>query len=167
MPSYVVIRLIPDAPVDAGTFSTYLQNLTIKVYPANDTSGAVLGTITTVGTGLMLAQVPWSPGSYSALISANLADATVQAGSSNFGNTFVLRSADSIPFGSTVIDPSNGKAFNSNTDVSNIAGSTATVTVSQNIQQAIMAGEAVSFYFTYPNIDLNWGASDPTFSFVL
>jgi hypothetical protein len=167
MSSYVVIRLIPDAPVDAGTFSTYLQNLTIKVYPANDTGGPLLGTITTVGTGLMLAQVPWSPGSYSALISANLADATVQAGSSNFGNILVLKSADGIPFGSTVIDPSNDKAFNSNTDVSNIAGSTATVTVNQNIQQAIVAGEAVSFYFTYPNIDLNWSASEPTFSFVL
>jgi hypothetical protein len=76
MSSYVVVRLIPDAPVDAGTFSTYLQNLTIKVYPANNPRGTPLGEITTVGSGLMLTQVPWSPGSYAASTSAPLANAT-------------------------------------------------------------------------------------------
>jgi hypothetical protein len=174
MSSYVVIRLIPDTPVDAGTFSTYLESLTITVYPADKTGGTALGSITTVGSGLMLTEIPWSPGSYAASTAVNLASATVQAGG-NFGSTLVLTSAAGIPFGSTVIDPSNIKAFNSNTQVSDIAaqsGNSATVTVNQNIQQAIVAGESVSFSFTYPPagappITLNWTASKPTFSFVL
>src|SRR5581483_3377613 len=175
MPSYVVIRLIPDAPIDGGTFSTYLKDLTIQVYRANDPGGTLLGEITTVGSGLMLAGVPWSSGSYSALISENLAEATVQDGSGTFGKILVLKNADGIPFGSGVIDPSNNKAFNQDTDVSDIAvqaGSTVTVTVNQDIQQAIVENEAVSFYFTYPpsgvsSIDVNWSTSQPTFSFKL
>lgn len=179
MPSYVVIRLIPDAPVDGGTFSTYLENLTIKVYPANDPGGTLLGEITTVDSDLTLSEIPWSPGTYVASVSTNLAKATVQAGTKNFGNILVLGNANGIPFGSVVIDPSDSSAFGSNTDVNNIAaqsGSTATVTVSQNIQDAIVAEDVVTFYFAYgpassaphsPTINPDWGASQPSFSFFI
>jgi Tc toxin complex TcA C-terminal TcB-binding domain len=175
MSSYIVVRLIPDAPVDGGTFGTYLRDLTITVYRANDPGGTPLGQITTVGSGLMLNEVPWSPGTYAALISGNLAKATVQAGTNDFGKTLVLDDAAGIPFGSSVVDPSNSGAFNQNTLVSNIAalsGSTETLTVNPDIQQAIVAGEAVSFYFTYPpsgvaSINVDWSASQPSFSFVL
>ncbi|MFM0258419.1 Tc toxin subunit A-related protein [Paraburkholderia sediminicola] len=176
MSSYVVVRLIPDAPVDGGTFGTYLRDLTITVYPANDPNGTPLGKISTVGSELMFAEIPWSPGDYSALVTANVKEATVQSGG-KFGTTLVLDSAKGIPFGSTVIDPSNTNAVDptSNTIVNNIAavaGSTETVTVNQGIQQAIVAGEAVSFYFTYPpsgvaSINVDWSANQPTFSFAL
>lgn len=165
MPSYVVIRLIPDAPVDGGTFSTYLQNLTIQVYPANDLGSTPLGKITTVGSGLLLSAVPWSPGSYSASISVKLTQATAQG-----SGALVFGSAAGIPFGSVVTDPSNSKAFNTSTamhvnDIAAQAGATATVTVDQGVQQPILADEAISFSFTYPNVALNWSAGE--FSFVL
>jgi hypothetical protein len=36
--SYLVVRLVPDSPVDGGTFGTYLDGLQIEVYPANASS---------------------------------------------------------------------------------------------------------------------------------
>ena len=33
--NFLIIRIHPDSPVDGGTFSTYLDGLQIKVYPAN------------------------------------------------------------------------------------------------------------------------------------
>ena len=177
MPSYVVIRLIPDSPVDGGTFSGYLNNLTITIYPANQTGGAALGSITTVGSEVTFLEVPWDPGSYFGSVSANLQTSTVQAGSSgsDYNKILVLSSAKGIPFGSTVFAPSDKDAFLQNTVVSDIAlpsGATATVTVNQNIQDAIVQGEAVGFYFTYSpsnpsGFTVNWGASPPTFSFVV
>src|ERR1039458_8277637 len=35
MPSYLVIRLVPDSPVDAATFGTYLDGLELQVLDAN------------------------------------------------------------------------------------------------------------------------------------
>jgi hypothetical protein len=34
-PPYIVIRLVPDSPVDGGTFSTYLNGLELQVLDAN------------------------------------------------------------------------------------------------------------------------------------
>ncbi len=46
MPNYIVLRLTPPVAVDAKTFTTYLKNLTIKVYDisyAQPTAGTLIG----------------------------------------------------------------------------------------------------------------------------
>jgi Tc toxin complex TcA C-terminal TcB-binding domain len=179
MPSYVVIRLIPDSPVDGGTFGTYLDGLQIKVFPADDPAAAALGETQTVTSDLTFSEIPWSSGTYVASVSANLVQATQQAGSSNFGTQLILDNAAGIAYGSVATDPADNTVFNSNTDVNNIAapsGNTTTVTVNQNIQKAIVAGDVVTFYFAYgsassdphsPGVTVDPGPANPSFSFAL
>jgi Tc toxin complex TcA C-terminal TcB-binding domain len=190
MPSYIVIRLVPDSPVDGGTFGTYLDGLNIKVYPANDPNGTALGETTTVNSDLTLSEVPWIPGTYVASVSANLAEATKQKGTAtnDYGDILMLQSptnsvfgaAAGIAYGSVATDPTDttNSVISSNTVVNNIAapaGSSTTVTVNQEIKKPIVAGDVVTFYFAYgsgssdpnspPISSLDWTSAKPSFSF--
>src|SRR5580700_5992189 len=56
MPNYIVLRLTPPAAIDAATFTTYLTNLTIKVYDisyAQATAGTLIGLASFAGAQIV------------------------------------------------------------------------------------------------------------------
>ncbi len=55
---YVVIRLVPESPVDGTTFSTYLNDLSLQLIDAN--TGKILSD---QAFSSPLAVFPWPPGS--------------------------------------------------------------------------------------------------------
>lgn len=63
---YIVIRLVPDSPVDGATFGSYLDGLQIKIYPAKapQTAATLLGTTQIALSSLSLSPLPWALGTY-------------------------------------------------------------------------------------------------------
>jgi Tc toxin complex TcA C-terminal TcB-binding domain/Protein of unknown function (DUF2934) len=179
MPSYLVVRLVPESPVDGGTFSTYLDGLQIQVYAADEPQIAanLLGETQIVSSDLTLAEVPWLPGTYVASVSKVVQTPTTEVGSGNYGTTLQINDGNGIAFGSDVACPSNTQLINANTAVTDIpSASTPTVTLSQSIPQFVAANTVVTFYFAYgpgssapssPAINPTYTGSNPSFSFVL
>src|SRR5579863_9638869 len=90
--NFLVIRIHPDSPVDGATFSTYLEDLQIKVYlagtyPGTTTHPAVLlGETQVNASSLNLVAVPWLSDTYVASVSKKVAAPTTGSGT-NFGTT--------------------------------------------------------------------------------
>ena len=101
--NFLVIRIHPDSPVDGATFSTYLEDLQIKVFLAGTTT--LLGETQVNSATLNLIQVPWIPDTYVASVSKRVALATPGSGT-NFGTTLDVKKADGIAFGSIPTCPS-------------------------------------------------------------
>ncbi len=186
MPSYIVIRLVPDSPVDAATFSSYLDGLQIQVYRAGEplTAANLLGETNVQGNGsipgLTLIQVPWYQGTYVASVSKVVETPTQEASSTDYGTTLVLEDGNGIAYGSMVTCPANTQLFTENTEVQEVLPSpspNATVTLTQNIAGFVAAGTAVTFSFAYgsnsydasapSSITVNYTGSNPGFSFNL
>jgi hypothetical protein len=175
MASYLVIRLVPDSPVDAGTFGTYLDNLQIKVYQADEPQSAatLLGETQIVSSNLSLAQVPWQFGIWVASVSKAVEKSTAQVGSGNYGTSLVVQDGNGIAFGSEVVCAQNTKLFSGNTSVTDIPPSPGpALTLSQNIPNFVAAGTVATFYFAYgapgtPSINPTYTGSNPSFSFNL
>ncbi len=180
--NFLVIRIHPDSPVDAATFSTYLEDLQIEVYLAG-TFGVKppippIGQTNINSASLTLIEDPFSPGTYIASVS-KLASLPTQRSGGAFGTTLAVEDADGVPFGAiaTSADP---KMFNSGTTVTNIpapaAGSTA-LTLSQAIQNFTAQGNVVTFAQGYgpqrsdsnapATVNADLTSSNPTFSFQL
>src|ERR1700722_15207649 len=91
---YLVIRLVPDAPVDGPTFATYLDGLQIQAFDAY--TGAPLSDYA-YASPLVISQN--SLGQYGAVVSAMTSTSTpFSAGS--YGATLTFDSADAISIGS-------------------------------------------------------------------
>ena len=138
--NFLVIRIHPDSPVDGATFSTYLEELQIKVYLAGTYPGTsaqpptLLGETQVNAATLNLVAVPWLTGTYVASVSKQLAANTPGSGT-NFGTTLDVKEAAGIAFGSIPTCAADTKMFNSNTTVTDIAApaTTTALTLSQNI----------------------------------
>ena len=140
MPSYLVIRLVPDSPVDAATFSTYLDGLQLQVIDANTlqprSDFAYYSPLSLLGNNL-------------SLVSAPTAGSTPFA-SGNYGSTLNFDSTDGIAVGSFVfssdqstINPSSGLQV---TQLTAASGSTpGTVTLSGTLPNYVPAGTVVLF----------------------
>jgi hypothetical protein len=180
---FLVIRIHADSPVDAATFSTYLEDLQIKVYlagtyPGTTTHPAVLLGETQVNAyTLNLVAVPWLSGTYVASVSKKVAAPTTGSGT-NYGTTLNVTDGVGIAFGSLAICPADSSMFNSNTSVAVIpaASNPTTLTLSQNIHDFAAEDTLVTFYFAYgagsadsnaPPINPTWTGSDPSFQFDL
>ncbi|MGA2167154.1 MAG: neuraminidase-like domain-containing protein [Terracidiphilus sp.] len=182
MSSYIVIRLVPDSPVDGGTFSTYLDGLQIQVYPAGalQVPANLLGETQIVTSNITLAQVPWLPTTYVASVSKLVETGTALVSSGNYGTTLTLEDANGVAYASVVTCAENTGLFNSNTEVTKIPAAPPntepTITLSGSIPSFVAAGTVVTFFFAYgpgsiapssPTIDVNFGGNNPSFSFVL
>jgi hypothetical protein len=79
MASYIVVRLVPDSPVDGATFGSYLDGLQIKIYPAEapQTAATLLGSTQIALSSLSLSPLPWALGTYIASVSKDLQAGTV------------------------------------------------------------------------------------------
>jgi hypothetical protein len=173
--SYLVIRLVPDSPVDGGTFSSYLNDLIITVYPAVDppSTAPALGTTKNLGSNLTLTPIPWDVGAYVASASAEVTTATAQSGG-NFGTTLTVDDVSGgIAFGSGVTCVANSSLFPANTTVTAIPLSPAPLTLSQTLTNFVALGTSATFYFLYdggansPSISPVYTGSTPSFSFDL
>ena len=173
--NFLVIRIHPDSPVDGATFSTYLDDLQIKVYLAGTTT--LLGETKINSTTLNLVAVPWMPGTYVASVSKQVAAPTPGSGT-DFGTTLLVRDGAGIAFDSVPICPADSNMFPGNTTVTNIPASSnpTALTLSQNIHDFAAQGTLVTFYFAYgpgsadsnaPSITPTWTGTDPSFQFDL
>src|SRR5580658_1118749 len=123
--NYLVIRIHPDSPVDAGTFSNYLNNLTIDVYslgaypgPAGGPPPTPLGEAKIGDGAINLVQDPWNPSVYVASVSQQVAVGTQPTSTKNdFGTTLAVAHADGIAFASIPNCPADANMFPSGTTV--------------------------------------------------
>src|SRR5215467_1387774 len=97
--SFVVIRLVPESPVDGATFSTYLDDLAIQVVDANTKtplSGLAYASPMTV--------FQWFAGSgaYLSAVSAATAVSTPYKNASDYGSALKFKSTDGISVGAYV-----------------------------------------------------------------
>src|ERR1017187_2354308 len=121
---YVVIRLVPESPVDGATFGTYLDELSLQILDAH--TGNPLSDLAYYSP-LNLFQWPGLDGYFSA-VSAPTSESTtyhkaVSPAKDNYGSTLTFDSTDGIPVGSyvfssdvttsndPVVAPSSGSAL--------------------------------------------------------
>jgi hypothetical protein len=103
---YLVVRLVPEAPIDGATFSTYLDGLQLQVFNAFDSTVPLSDVV--YASPLSLFQ--WPPGSGNGPLLAG-ASAVTSAGtnyissgphSGAYGDTLSLDSTEGISVGSFV-----------------------------------------------------------------
>ena len=103
--SYVVIRLVPKAPVDGATFATYLDGLQLQLLDANT---ALPLTDFAYSSPLILLQWPPGSGGFLSVVSAPTSVPTVyQTGPKNYGKTLTFDTTKGIPLGSYVFTTDN------------------------------------------------------------
>ena len=94
---YIVIRLVPESPVDGGTFGTYLNGLQLQVLDAN--TGDALSDFA-YSSPLILFGWPGLPGLYSVV--SEPTSASTQFASGNYGKKLTFNSTDGISMRSCV-----------------------------------------------------------------
>jgi RHS repeat-associated protein len=111
---FIVIRLVPESPVDGTTFGTYLEDLSLEVLDAN-TGDTISGQA--FSSPLTVLQWPPGSGSYVTVASAvTSADTSYNKSGANFdyGDLLRIDSLDGISIGSFVLSadqttiPANG-----------------------------------------------------------
>lgn len=101
---YVVIRLVPESPVDGTTFGTYLNDLSLQLVDANNTSN----TVSNQAFSSPLAVFPWPPGSSTCVtIASNLTSGSPtfnpNAHPADYGDQLTFTLTDGISVGSFVV----------------------------------------------------------------
>ena len=145
MPSYLpVIRLVPDSPVDAATFSTYLDGLQLQVLDAN-----TLQPRSDFVYYSPLSLIPYVGGDLS-LVSVPTAGSTAFVSPNDYGATLTFDSTDGISVGSFVfssdqqtISPSSNLQVTQVTAA--VGGTPGTVTLNGNLSNYVPAGTVVIF----------------------
>jgi hypothetical protein len=157
-PPYIVIRLVPESPVDGATFATYLDELAIQLIDANTLQPR---SDLAYSSPLILFQWPGATG-WMSLVSAPTSQPTSYT-SGNYGSTLTFDSTDGIPVGSyiyssdqTTIPPGAGLQVTGVTQN--------TVRLSSSLPDYVPAGTVVSFMGESPSGD---PTSATPFSFTL
>ncbi|MFZ1010707.1 MAG: hypothetical protein WAN65_27960, partial [Candidatus Sulfotelmatobacter sp.] len=94
MSSYLVVRLVPESPVDGGTFSTYLDDLRLQVFDAY--TSAPLSDIV-YSSPYVLTQWGGALGQWISVVSVATSEPTKFVSPGNYGNTLTFESTDGIP----------------------------------------------------------------------
>ncbi len=160
MSDFLVVRLTPASAVDGYIFATYLEGLTINVYPANtpESPATLLGSAS-YASPLILIQIP--DGSY--LVSVSL-PTLVATARTNFGNVLHFASTEGIPVGSYpfIFDVFGKNFFANDTTVTDVTEKT--VTLSKDIPGYLQADTIVSFILDYTNINNPWASNTLSFT---
>lgn len=99
MSSSLVVRLVPESPVDGGTFRTYLDDLRLQVFDAY--SGKPLSDIV-YSSPYVLTQWGGAPGQWISVVSVAISAPTKFVSPGNSGSTLTFESTDGVPEGSFV-----------------------------------------------------------------
>ena len=163
---YVVIRLVPDSPVDGATFATYLDGLQLQLIDAY--TSAPLSDYA-YSSPLVFSENPPGSGTYGAVVSVLTSVSTAFAGSGNYGNKLTLEATGGgISVGSFIFttDPNVTIPTLTVVDVTgDVTGQT--VTLSGTLTNYVPAGTVVSFApptATIGNIVTSSSASAPSFT---
>ena len=144
MSSFIVVRLVPDSPVDGGTFSTYLDDLRLQVFDAytkNPLSDFVYSSpyVLTQAGGLF-------GSNWISVVSVATSAPTTYVSPGNYGQTLTFENTDGIPEGSwifsedqTTIPPSAGL------QVDQVTGSTVLLKAPSAFPNYVPAGTVVTF----------------------
>ena len=163
MPSYLVIRLVPDSPVDAATFGTYLDGLELQVLDAN-----TLQPRSDFVYYSPLALIPNGGGSLSFVSVPTAGSTPYDSVHSNYGSTLKFDSTDGISVGSYVFSSDQQTiAPSSNLQVIQVTAAVGSapgiVVLNGTLSHYVPAGTVVSFIGQFPS----GGATPPAFSFTL
>ena len=151
-PPYIVIRLVPQSPVDGATFGTYLDGLALQVFdaytqaPRSDIAYA---------SPLILSRPPGAPGNLAA-VSVPTVGPTSYISDNNYGTTLKFNSTDGIAVGMFVFSADDTTiAPDSNMYVTDVTEATSTgpgiVHVKKNLAKYVAAGTVVSFLGQLPS----------------
>ena len=136
---YVVIRLVPESPIDGATFSTYLDNLALQVLDAN-TGDPLSG----LAYASPLTVFQWSVGSPTYLSSVSaITSASTSYSAGNYGKTLTFDSTDGISIGSYIFSADQTTIPFSTLTVAEVTPTT--VVLSGNLSKYAPAGTVVSF----------------------
>jgi hypothetical protein len=156
-PPYVVIRLVPESPVDGATFATYLDGLAIQVMDAN--TGQPRSDLA-YSSPLILFEWPGATG-WMSLVSVPTSEPTSYNGS-DYGSTLNFDSTDGIPVGSYVYSSDQTTIPPGSLQVTSVTQDT--VQLNGTLSNYVPAGTVVSFIGQSPSGD---PTSAPAFSFAL
>jgi len=150
---HIVIRLVPQSPVDGATFGTYLDGLALQVFdaytqaPRSDIAYA---------SPLILSQPPGATGNIAAVSVPTAEPTSYDKGNDNYGSTLKFNSTDGISVGMFVFSADKTTiAPNSNMYVTDVTEATSTapgiVNVKGKFAQYVAAGTVVSFLGQLPS----------------
>ena len=156
---YLVIRLVPDAAVDGPTFATYLDGLRLQAVDAY--SGAPLSDYA-YASPLAISQ---ETGGYGAVVSVLSSISTAFVAANNYGKTLTFEAADAISIGSYVFTNDSAKTIPPGSNLTVVAATATTVTLSGNLPNYVPAGTVVSFApQTLGTVVTGSSATAPTFN---
>ena len=150
-PPYIVIRLVPQSPVDGATFGTYLDGLALQVFdaytqaPRSDIAYA---------SPLILSEPPGATGNLAA-VSVPTVEPTSYISNNDYGTTLKFNSTDGIAVGMFVFSADKTTiAPDANMYVTDVTEATSTtpgiVNVKGKLAKYVAAGTVVSFLGQLP-----------------
>jgi hypothetical protein len=156
---YLVVRLVPEAPIDGATFSTYLDGLQLQVFNAFDSTVPLSDVV--YASPLSLFQ--WPPGSGNGPLLAG-ASAVTSAGtnyissgphSGAYGDTLSLDSTEGISVGSFVftysLDSNSPNYIDASDGITVTEVMEGAITLSQYLGNYVPGGTVVSFIGSFGN----------------
>jgi hypothetical protein len=164
---YLVVRLIPEAPIDGATFATYLDNLQLQVFDAY--TGAPVSDLAyssplTLFAPLFL--VDSAPGTVSSYFLTAVSAPTTQPASyvsaGDYGQTLKFESTSGISAGSFVFSSDQTTIPPSGLSVTQVTETT--VTLNSNLPNYVPTATVVSFISNWPNTTPFGAGSPPQFS---
>lgn len=142
---YIVIRLVPDAPIDGATFATYLNGLQLQLIDAY--TGAPLSDYV-YASPLLTAEQPAGYGPENgAVVSVSTATGTPYVSSGDYGSTLTFDSGSTaaISVGSFVFTTDTNNTIPDSPALTVTDVTATTVTLSGTLSNYVPAGMVVSF----------------------
>jgi Tc toxin complex TcA C-terminal TcB-binding domain/Protein of unknown function (DUF2934) len=148
--SYVVIRLVPEAPVDGATFATYLDGLQLQLLDANPPNPPL--TDFAYSSPLLLLQWPVGSGTFFGSASVPTSASTSYQSPANYGTTLTFNTTDGIPFGAYVFT-TDGTTIPSSKNLQVAALTETTVQLNHPLPNYVPTSTVVSFIVRSPSGD--------------
>ena len=156
---FVVVRLVPESPVDGTTFSTYLADLQLEVKDANasgkpgDPAHGLLSDPAHPARFSPLALFQWPPGSgsYLEVTSARTSEPTTYVSKADYGNELTFPSTEGISAGSFAISadhaaiPADVTINNSPIGLHVVEVTATKVTLNEKLPNYVPRGTPISF----------------------
>lgn len=171
MGNYPVVRLVPESPVDGGTFSSYLEDLQLQVFDAYNDQIPLSDPVFSSPYGL----TQWGPlGIWLVTVTAmTTAETAYSTTNTNYGTTLALDKVDGIPEGAYVFSDDQTSSnpvipASDSYQVVAVDGGANTVTLQNPLSNFVPAGTVLTFISQPPSgATTATSASTPAFSFSL